>query len=190
MGDVMKVTNSDATTNGLTSPSRCGGYKSIQLLARRTQFPNTPRGNLPDGRGDIRMKPRQVLVVDDDRDLARSLAGFVEMHGFEVAVASNGDPQLAGMAPEFLAQVVTAGAIAPRVVTPERAAPTLAIALAPHQIAKRDRARRRRRERRRHWRKRPLFALSASNSRDNNWDKSRKSLNYLRWGTFSKKTGD
>jgi two-component system, NtrC family, response regulator HydG len=36
------------------------------------------------------MKPRQVLVVDDDRDLARSLAGFVEMHGFEATVASNG----------------------------------------------------------------------------------------------------
>jgi two-component system, NtrC family, response regulator HydG len=36
------------------------------------------------------MRPPQVLVVDDDRDLARSLAGFVEMHGFEATVASNG----------------------------------------------------------------------------------------------------
>jgi DNA-binding response OmpR family regulator len=36
------------------------------------------------------MKPRQVLVVDDDRDLSRSLAGFIEMHGFAVTVASNG----------------------------------------------------------------------------------------------------
>jgi DNA-binding response OmpR family regulator len=32
----------------------------------------------------------QVLIVDDDRDLAESLADLVEMHGHEVTTAPNG----------------------------------------------------------------------------------------------------
>jgi CheY-like chemotaxis protein len=36
------------------------------------------------------MNPKQVLVVDDDCALARSLAAFVKTLGCEVTVASNG----------------------------------------------------------------------------------------------------
>ena len=36
------------------------------------------------------MKRSHVLIVDDDRDLAKSLADFVEMNGHEATVASNG----------------------------------------------------------------------------------------------------
>jgi CheY-like chemotaxis protein len=36
------------------------------------------------------MAQAQVLIVDDDRDLAESLADFVESHGHEVTLASNG----------------------------------------------------------------------------------------------------
>ncbi len=36
------------------------------------------------------MKQARVLIVDDDRDLAESLADFVEMHGHQVTLASNG----------------------------------------------------------------------------------------------------
>jgi len=52
------------------------GYKSIQLLARRTQFPSAPAVVSVMGPETHEMKLRQVLVVDDDRDLARSLAGL------------------------------------------------------------------------------------------------------------------
>jgi CheY-like chemotaxis protein len=32
----------------------------------------------------------QVLIVDDDRDLAKGLADIIEMHGHEATIASNG----------------------------------------------------------------------------------------------------
>jgi DNA-binding response OmpR family regulator len=32
----------------------------------------------------------QVSIVDDDMDLAESIADYVEMHGHAVAIASNG----------------------------------------------------------------------------------------------------
>jgi two-component system, NtrC family, response regulator HydG len=36
------------------------------------------------------MTQAHVLIVDDDRDLAKSLANFVELHGHQVTIASNG----------------------------------------------------------------------------------------------------
>lgn len=36
------------------------------------------------------MKRARILIVDDDRDLAESLADFVEMHGHEATIAGNG----------------------------------------------------------------------------------------------------
>src|SRR5262245_39098602 len=36
------------------------------------------------------MKPFSVMIVDDDRDLAEGLAELLEIHGYSVAVASNG----------------------------------------------------------------------------------------------------
>jgi CheY-like chemotaxis protein len=36
------------------------------------------------------MKRAQVMIVDDDRDLAESLAELIEMHGHNVSIASNG----------------------------------------------------------------------------------------------------
>jgi hypothetical protein len=58
------------------------------------------------------------------------------------------------------------------------------------KAAKANRVHGRRRERWGHWRERRSVALSASNSPHNTWDKSRISLNYLRRGPFSTKTGD
>jgi DNA-binding NtrC family response regulator len=37
------------------------------------------------------MAPRRVLIADDDRDLAESLADVLELKGFEVGIAFNGD---------------------------------------------------------------------------------------------------
>jgi DNA-binding NtrC family response regulator len=36
------------------------------------------------------MAQAHVLIVDDDRDLAESLADFLEMHGHDATIASNG----------------------------------------------------------------------------------------------------
>src|SRR5215813_9162711 len=36
------------------------------------------------------MKPLNVMIVDDDQDLAEGLAELLEIHGYSVAVASNG----------------------------------------------------------------------------------------------------
>ncbi len=40
------------------------------------------------------MKQARVMIVDDDRDLAESLAELIEMHGHKVAIASNGKEAL------------------------------------------------------------------------------------------------
>lgn len=36
------------------------------------------------------MKPRTVMIVDDDLDLAEGLAELLELHGHSVAIAGNG----------------------------------------------------------------------------------------------------
>ena len=36
------------------------------------------------------MPPLSVMIVDDDRDLAEGLAELLEIHGYAVAIASNG----------------------------------------------------------------------------------------------------
>ena len=40
------------------------------------------------------MKSARVMIVDDDRDLAESLAELIEMHGHKVSIASNGKEAL------------------------------------------------------------------------------------------------
>jgi CheY-like chemotaxis protein len=40
------------------------------------------------------VKQANVMIVDDDRDLAESLAELIEMHGHKVAIASNGKEAL------------------------------------------------------------------------------------------------
>ena len=40
------------------------------------------------------MKSAHVMIVDDDRDLAESLAELIEMHGHKVSIASNGKEAL------------------------------------------------------------------------------------------------
>jgi diguanylate cyclase (GGDEF)-like protein len=52
-----------------------------------------------------RRAPARILVVDDEEDLRYMLARLLEAHGYEVAVAADGETAVA-MAPEFLPDLV------------------------------------------------------------------------------------
>jgi CheY-like chemotaxis protein len=61
----------------------CGSPVSAGMTVERK-----PAGDA--GRGAKNVKHAEVLIVDDDRDLADSLADFIEANGYKACVASNG----------------------------------------------------------------------------------------------------
>lgn len=84
----------------------------IRLPALSNQ--EAPIGIAPEIPGESRSRPRRVLVVDDNRDAAESLAILLRRHGHEVKVALDGQTALA-MAPTIDPEIVLLDLLLPEI---------------------------------------------------------------------------